>query len=210
MRRVKMRAEGEYASRRQAISDCAVQSGFLDMECILLLGARMAALNRTVRDGLAVGLIAYASVALFYSVFDILAARGFLYTVDLLGRAMFKGLRDPSLLMFSIERDPTAILLYNAFHLVMSVGIGLVVTSLVEQAERHPSQALLVAVMIVAGGVVTVFGVAYLTESMRAVLPWWSIVVANLLAVLLAGSYLVRRRPGLLQRISAPPVVQRS
>jgi hypothetical protein len=162
----------------------------------------MLAHNRTVRDGLVVGLIAYASVALFYSAFDFLAARGTLYTVDLLGRALFKGLRDPSILMFSLERDPTAIFLYSAFHLMMSLGIGLVVTSLIGQAERHPSQALLVVIMIVAGGVLTVFGVAYLTESMRAVLPWWSIIVANALAALLAGLYLVRRHPGLWQRLS--------
>lgn len=51
----------------------------------------------------------------------------------------------------------------------MSLGIGLVVTSLIEHAERHPSQALVIVIMIMAGGVLTVFGVAYLTESMRQV-----------------------------------------
>jgi hypothetical protein len=84
----------------------------------------------------------------------------------------------------------------------MSLGIGLVVTSLIEQAERHPSQALLVVIMIMGGGVLTVFGVAYLTESMRPVLPWWSIVVANTWAALLAGLYLVRRHANLRQRLS--------
>ena len=104
--------------------------------------------------------------------------------------------------MRQVNRDPTAILLYNAFHLVTSLGIGLVVTSLIEHAERHPSQALVVVIMIIAGGVLTVFGVAYLTESMRPVLPWWSIIAANAVAALLAGSYLVRRHPGLWQRLS--------
>jgi len=162
----------------------------------------MLAHNRTIRDGLAVGFIAYAAVALFYSAFDFLAARGTLYTVDLLGQALFRGVRDPSILMFALDRDPTAIFLYNAFHLVMSLGIGLVVTSLIDHAEEHPSHALLVVVMIIAGGVLTVFGVAYLTESMRRVLPWWSIIVANALAAVLAASYLGRRHPGLLRRLS--------
>ena len=169
----------------------------------------MMAKNRTIRDGLVVGLIAYASVALFYTAFDILAARGALFTVDLLGRAMFKGLRDPSVLMFSLERDTTAILLYNAFHLVMSLGIGLLVMSLIEHAERHPSQTFLVLVMVLAGGVLTVFAVAYLTEPMRPVLPWWSIVAANVLAVLLAGVYLLRRRPGFLRHVGLPTPVHR-
>ena len=168
----------------------------------------MSPLNRTVRDGLVVGLIAYAAVALFYSAFDFLAARGALYTVDLLGKALFQGLRDPSVLMFTVARDPTAIFLYNAFHLVMSLGIGVVVTSLVEQAERHPSQGLLIAVMLVAGGVLTVFGVAYLTESMRPLLPWWSIVAANAAAALLAGAYLLRRHPALFQRTEPAGLVR--
>ena len=169
----------------------------------------MVAGNRTIRDGLIVGLIAYASVALFYSVFDVLAARRVLFTVDLLGRALFNGLRDPAVLMFSIERDAAAILMYNAFHLAVSLVIGLVVTSLVEQAERHPSQALLVLVMILAGGVLTVFGVAYLTEPMRPVLPWWSIVVANAFAALLAALYLRRQRPGLWQRLGPMTLLHR-
>lgn len=158
--------------------------------------------SRTLRDGLVVGLIAYASVALFYSAFDFLAARGALYTVDLLGRALFMGLRDPAVLMFPLERDLSAIALYNAFHLLVSLGIGLVVVSLIGHAERYPSQALLVVIMIVAGGVLTVFAVGYLTESVRPLLPWWSIVVANVLAALLAGLYLFRRWPGLWRRLN--------
>lgn len=169
----------------------------------------MLAQNRTIRDGLIVGLIAYAAVALFYSIFDVLAARGVLYTVDLLGRAMFRGLRDPAILMMPLEWDPMAIFLYNAFHLVMSLGIGIVVAGLVEQAERHPSQALLVLFMIVAGAVATVFAVGYLTESVRPVLPWWSIVVANVLAVMLAAAYLIRRRPGLWARLHPLSVIHR-
>lgn len=172
-------------------------------------GSVDAARSRTIRDGVIVGLIAYAAVALFYSVFDFLAARGTLYTVDLLGRALFRGLRDPSILMFPIERDLTAILLYNTFHLVISLLVGLVVVSMVAQAERYPSQALLVLVMIVAGGVLTVFAVGYMTESVRPLLPWWSIAFANALAALLAAAYLLRRRPGLAHRLNPLRLIQR-
>ncbi len=164
--------------------------------------------SSTIRDGLVVGLIAYASVALFYSIFDFLAARGTLYTVDLLGRALFRGLRDPAVLMFPLERDLTAILLYNAFHLLVSLGIGVLVVSLVAHAERHPPQALLVLIMIVAGGVLTIFAVGYLTGPVRPLLPWWSIVVANGLAALLAGLYLIRRRPGLRQRFNPLALIE--
>ena len=167
----------------------------------------MSATGRTLREGLVVGIIAYAAVALFYALFDVFAARGVLYTVDVLGRALFRGLRDPAVLMFPLELDPTAILLYNGFHLVMSLAIGVLVTALVVHAERHPTQALPVVVMIAAGGVLTVFAVAYLTDSMRPLLPWWSIVVANVLAAALAGFYLLARHPELRQRLAPANLV---
>ena len=100
----------------------------------------------------------------------------------------------------AVANDPTAIFWYNGLHLLTSLAIGLFVTWLIEQAERFPAKAHLVLLIIVAGFVVTILGVGWLTTPMRAVLPWWSIVVANALAVLLAGFYLLQKRPGLLGR----------
>ena len=156
----------------------------------------MAAASRTGRDGIVVGLIAYAAVAVFYSAFDLLAARGTLFTVDLLGKSVFRGLRDPSVLDLPIQPDMTAIFWYNGLHLVLSLAIGLIVTGLVEHAEQHPPRARLMLFAVVAGFVVTILGVGMLTTPMRPVLPWWSIVVANGSATLLAGLYLLRKRPG--------------
>jgi hypothetical protein len=157
--------------------------------------------NRTLRHGLVVGLIAYASVAVFYALFDVLAARGPLYTVDLLGKAVFQGLRDPGVLGVPIRLDPSAIIAYNGLHLVISLTIGLIVTGLLELAERRPAQARVVLVTIVAGFIFTIAAVGWLSAPMRPVLPWWSIVVANTLAVLLAGAYLLRKRPGIWRRL---------
>lgn len=86
---------------------------------------------------------------------------------------------------------------------MLSLTIGLMVTRLVVQAERQPSQAFPVLLVIVAGFVVTIFGVGFLTGPMGPVLPWWSIVVANTLAVLVAASYLLHRHPGLWRRFIA-------
>ncbi len=161
----------------------------------------MAPADRWWRQGVVVGLIAYASVAVFYSAFDFLAARGTLFTVDLLGKAVFRGLRDPSVLQSPIQPDLLAVFWYNGLHLILSLAIGLIVIRLIAQAERHPTQASLVLFTIVAGFVVTVVGVGWLTSAMRPVLPWWSIVVANGLATLVAGAYLLRTRPGLWGRL---------
>lgn len=157
------------------------------------------------RDGVTVGLIAYAAVAIFYGAFDILAARGPLFTVNLLGQAVFRGLRDPAVLQLPMGRDWPAIFWYNGVHLGLALLIGLIVVRLIAQAERHPAQARGVLALIVAGFVVTVLGVGLLTAPLRPVLPWWSIVVANGLATLVAGFYLLRRRPGLWGRLTVAP-----
>ena len=161
--------------------------------------------DRSWRQGTVVGLIAYASVALFYGVFDLLAARGSLFTVNLLGRAMFRGLRDPTVLQYPVTLAPMAIFWYNALHFAIALIIGQIVVQLVAQAERRPKQARVAVLIIVAGFFATVVGIAWLTRTMRPLLPSWSIVMANGLAVLLAGGYLLRKRPGLWHRLMAPP-----
>ena len=158
---------------------------------------------RVLREGLLVGFVAYASVALFYAVFDFLAARGALYTVNLLGRAVFAGERDPALVQFPIAPDMSAMIWYNALHLAISLAIGLIVVRLVAEAERAPSRARAVLVTIVAGFVVTVLAVGALTAPFRTLLPWWSIVAANAGAVVVAGSYVLRTHPGIWRRLVA-------
>jgi hypothetical protein len=162
----------------------------------------MAAERRTIRDGLAVGLIGYAAVALFYTVFDLLAARDALHTVNVLGRAVFRGLRDPSVLQFSVELDRGAIFAYNALHLTLALAIGFIVAALVALAEQNESYRGLVRFMTAAGYAVTVAMVGLLTAPMRDLLPWWSILLANALAAVLAGVYLFAKHPGLLRRMA--------
>ncbi len=65
--------------------------------------------SRTIRQGLVVGLIGYASVAALYAAFDFIAARGVFYTVDLLGKSVFEGLRDTAVLGLPMQLDVTAI-----------------------------------------------------------------------------------------------------
>jgi hypothetical protein len=158
--------------------------------------------RRTLRDGIVVGLIGYASVALFYSAFDMLASRGMFYTVNLLGKALFRGLRDPAVLMFPMQLDVSAAFLYNAVHLVTALVIGVVVTALVGMGEQQPSRRTMVRVILVLGFFVTVWLVATLTTPIRPLLPMWSIISANVFAAIIAGAYLLSRRPGLWAKLA--------
>ena len=169
----------------------------------------MSARRGVLPDGLIVGLIGYASVAVFYSVIDLFASRGLLYSVDLLGKALLFGLRDSSVLQFPVVPDARAVFLYNALHLAAALVIGLVVVSLVKQAEENPSRRGIVLLVMVAGFFVTVAVVGFLTSPLRPLLPYWSIVVANVVAVILAGAYLLRRRSGLMHVFGIPSGAKR-
>ena len=156
---------------------------------------------RTARDGFVIGLIAYCAVAGFYMFFDFLAARGALFTLNLLGRAVFRGLRDSAVLQLPLAPDRWAMVSYNALHLTVSLGIGLIVAWLAAQAERRPERARLAGFGIVTGYVLTIVAVGLLAAPIRALLPWWSIMVANSLAVLLAGWYVIARHPTVWRRL---------
>jgi len=165
----------------------------------------MATERKTMLDGLVVGLIGFASVAALYGFMDILAGRGVFHTVNLLGQALFKGLRDPAVLALPILLDMTMIALYSGLHLALSMIIGLTVVGLIGQSERRPEQSRVILIVIVAGFAVTILAVGMLTEPIRPLLPWWSIVVANSLAVLLAGTYLLRKRADVWRRLILAP-----
>ena len=159
------------------------------------------------RHGLIVGLIAYAAVAAFYSVLDVLAARSALFTVDMLGKAVFRGLRDPSVLLFPLQLDPSAILWYNGAHLAVALCIGVLATALVGYANQHPGRASLIMSALVVGVVLTIAIVASLTDPMRPILPWSSVVVANTIAAALAGMLLILQARGPSRAVSAAPSV---
>lgn len=157
----------------------------------------MAQSNSSLREGLIVGIIGYASVALLYAIFDFFAVRGSLFTVDLLAKFIFHDLRDPAVLALPIELDMTAIFWYNGLHILVALVIGIVIVSLVGLSEKKPAQGRFIFMVFIAGFIITIAAVGILTEQIRVLLPWWSIVVANSLAVVLAGSYLIQRHPGL-------------
>lgn len=161
--------------------------------------------RRPVREGIMLGAIAYLAVAGFYALFDVLAARGPLYTLNLLGRAVFRGLRDPSVLQFPVAYDLPAMALYNGLHCAVSIVIGLIVAYLAFLPDRRPQLATLAGATIMAGFIVTILAIGFLTAPIRPLLPWWSIVVANSVAVLLAGWYLLRRYPDLWRRLLPLP-----
>lgn len=156
--------------------------------------------RRTIREGLLIGAVAYLAVVAFYSVFDILAARDALFTADMVGRAVFKGMRDPAVHLFPHQLDLAAVLCCGGLHLPLSMMAGLGAAAVVDWGERRSVALSRVVLVLAAGGGLLILGVGLLLGDLRPVLPWSSILVANALGLATAASLLVRRRQAGLAR----------
>ena len=161
--------------------------------------------TRWIREGLIIGSLAFAAVAAFYLAFDLVAARGALYTVNQLGLILLRGPGEVTAAGGSWPIDPAGIAAYSALHLAGSLLIGMVVCRLVHEAELRPMQAQIALLFIVAGFAGTIALIGALSEGIREVLPWWSLIAANALAVLIAGYVMLQRHPGFLERMTENP-----
>ena len=165
----------------------------------------MPSVPRWIREGCFIGFLAFVTVALFYAAFDLFAARGALYTVNQIGVVMQRGPGEIGAAGGSWPIDLGAIVFYSTLHLVVSLGIGLLVCRLVHEAELRPMQAQVALLFIVAGFAGTVALVGALSAPVREVLPWWSVIASNALAVFVAGTVLLRRHPSFVDDMTVNP-----
>ena len=186
-------------ARRLASGKTPLRAGSVDATLTRLIRERiMTDHGSRLRAALIVGLIGYAGVAVFYALFDLIAARGWLFTVNMLGISLFRGAPDPAMLHFPVEPSWPGIFWYNAIHLGVSLAIGVFVLWLLPLASGSPRRARIVQLVLSGGYVATVLAVGILSRTIRPVLPWWSIATVNALAVLLAGGFLLARRRSLV------------
>lgn len=155
----------------------------------------MLPLPRWVREGCTIGLLGFLSVATFYALFDLIAARGLFYTVNQIGVVLQRGPGSIGAAGNAWPIDVGAIIFYSTLHLILALGIGLLVCRLVHEAELRPMQAQVALLFMVAGFAGTIALVGVLSAPIREVLPWWTVIASNALAVLVAGAVLLRRHP---------------
>lgn len=146
--------------------------------------------SSTWAEGLVVGLIGYAAVALFVGGYDLLAGRSFFHTVATLGRGLVADPGPPGTV------DPGALLAFNGLHLLAFLAIGLVVAKLAHAIELHPVFWYLAFFFCLGVFFASVAAISAI-DPQREALPGWVIVAANVVAGLLMGSYLMRRHPRL-------------
>ncbi|HEY3215954.1 MAG TPA: hypothetical protein VGK93_05635 [Candidatus Eisenbacteria bacterium] len=157
--------------------------------------------NQVFAQGLAAGLLGYATVAVFFAIVNWFTGRSAFHTAALLGSALFYGLRDPAQLLIG----PGPVLAYNGVHLIVFLFLGTVAAWLADLAERGPE-------LWYVGAVVFIFMAFHmygfflmLTQPVRAALaPWWML-AAGALGCAAMGGYLLWIHPRIRSEIRHYP-----
>lgn len=152
-------------------------------------------------EGVVVGLIGAAVVALFYFGIDLAQGRPMM-TPSILGEVFV--MRRPEAVTTSM--DMTAALLYTVAHVLTFVVFGLVLTWLTRRAEdssvaRYAMLQLLIIFVFGYLGVLLI-----VSETTRGFFPMWTVLGANLLAAAAMLAYLWRHHPRIRRALGRTPL----
>jgi len=150
---------------------------------------------RLYQEGMIAGVIGAATVALWFLLLDTAAGHP-LYTPTVLGTAIFRhaALASPETLSVSLEM----VGMFTWIHVLIFAALGGIVSRLLAMVERNPSWGfglLLLFVVFEFGFVETA---ALLAAPILRVIPWPSVLAANVLAAAAMSAYFWRRHPRLV------------
>jgi hypothetical protein len=149
------------------------------------------------REGIIAGAIGATGVALWFLLVDTIAGQPF-YTPRVLGSAMLSLFGPPR-----GEGALTFVLAYTIFHYAVFVGVGMLLTFVVHQAESEPSMLAVFLILFIIFELGFYGLVAILAESrFLGALAWYQIALGNLVAAALMGGYMWRSHPALGEELA--------
>ena len=153
--------------------------------------------------GVVNGLIGAAVVAAWFFVLDLASGTPF-RTPAAFGSALLLGAAGPGEIVVTFG----LVAVYTVVHVVAFVIAGVVFVALAEQVERVPALALLVLLtaILLEGLILATIGVG--AQWVLGAVGWWSVAVANVLAVLAMGWQVWRTHPMLQRRLLEHPQLQ--
>ncbi|MGH7482662.1 MAG: hypothetical protein ACRELV_10950 [Longimicrobiales bacterium] len=155
-----------------------------------------------VKEGLIAGLLGAGAVAIWFLFIDAVSGR-FLLTPGALGSVVLHGARG----LDAVEISLLTVGGYTVFHVLAFVLTGLIAAALATEAEEIEAPVVFGAVMLFVTFEVFFIGmVAIIAQWLLAVIPWWSIFVANLIAAVVMGVYLWRHHPKLGRDLQDHPL----
>ncbi len=154
--------------------------------------------HRIVREGIIAGLIGATAVAVWFLIVDTITRRPF-YTPAMLGNLVAS--------LFDRQAHTGVHFLpvagYTVVHYALFALAGVAVALVIHRAEREPTILALLLILFVAFEVGFYGLVAILSQfSILGSLAWYQVMVGNLLAAVLMGSYVWRAHPALTQQFA--------
>jgi len=148
--------------------------------------------DKLLTRGLITGLFGAAAVALWFFFLDFSDGHPF-RTPAALGSALLFGVARAE----SMQVTFAVVAAYTVVHLIAFAVAGTIFVAIAEQVERASSLVLLTVPSAIALEAVVVTGLALSGDWVLGALGVWSVLVANLLAVLSMGWYVWRTHPTL-------------
>ena len=150
---------------------------------------------RHYQEGMLGGVIGAVTVALWFLLLDTAAGRP-LYTPTVLGTAIFhhSALTSPETLSVSLEM----VGMFTWIHVLLFAALGGVASRLLAMVERNPSWGFGLLLLFVVFEFGFVAAAALLASPVLRVIPWPSVLAANLLAAAAMSAYFWRRHPHLV------------
>lgn len=145
-------------------------------------------MKRIVTEGITAGALGATAVAAWFLLYDAAQGRPY-FTPALLGSVLFHGLRDVS----AVSIAWPLVLGYSLFHWAAFALFGIAAAGLLARADRQPTLLFVFVMLVCCFEVFALALVAVLAEWLFEALAWWSIAVANALAVVVMLSFLGRR-----------------
>jgi len=155
----------------------------------------MATKHNVVREGISAGLIGAMSIAVWFAILDAMQGT-LLATPVMLGKSL------GSLVLQGQEPGTAAAFLgYTVFHFAVFIVVGLVLSYVVNAAERVPSAIVGFGMLFVAFEVGWVGWTMVLAQGFGE-LTWLQVFIANLIASGAMGTYMWRQHPSLPRRVT--------
>jgi hypothetical protein len=150
---------------------------------------------RLYQEGMIAGVIGAATVALWFLVLDSAAGHP-LYTPTVLGTAIFRraALASPETLSVSLEM----VGMFTWIHVLIFAALGGIASRLLATVEENPAWGFGLLLLFVVFEFGFVAAAALLASPILRVIPWPSVLGANLLAAAAMSAYFWRRHPNLV------------
>lgn len=153
----------------------------------------MAEEHSSVREGFVAGLLGATTIAIWFLILDVISGHPF-YTPDLLGRGLISVLGKPPAMPDTMI---THVFAYTLFHYVAFVIVGVIIAWLIHQSARTPAVLAGLLLMFVIFELGAYELTSLFTETSLGGMAWYQIFIANLLATVVMGWYMVTRHPNL-------------